>query len=363
VRVQDLCGIDRYICRARVALSLLALISMYVDPVIGGGPFSIDSPLLVILTLHLAFSAVTLRYVARFDTAGRSAFVLAACDLLFAAMVAAVTEGATSPSYVFFCFAIIAIGCRKGLRATLQVTAASMLLYLGVILLFHESSGHLYVMRPAYLGLIGCLAGFLGQERVDFESRVADLEAAAERRSIARSLHDGHVQALAASNLRLEACRELLRRGDVAEAHRELTGLQASVTREYDAVRSYIRTLASVAEDSPAAGAQPPRETIVAVRADFTAAGPLAEEILQILLEGLRNIIRHGGARSASLRTQADRGAIRIQLDDDGIGFPPLAPPPWSITSRVAELGGSVSIDPGDVKGAHLEIELPSPES
>ena len=336
---------------------------MYVDPVVGGGAFSIDSPLIAILILHLAYSAATLRYVARLDTAGRSAFVLAACDLLFAAMVAAVTEGATSPSYVFFCFAILAIGCRKGLRATLQVTAASMLLYLGVILFFHESSGHLYLMRPAYLGLIGCLAGFLGQERVDFESRIAELEAAAERRSIARSLHDGHVQALAASNLRLEACRELLRRGEVAEAHRELTGLQASVTREYDAVRSYIRTLAAVAAESRPAEASRPRETVVAVRADFTAVGPLAEEILQILLEGLRNTLRHGDACSASLLAQADGAAIRVQLDDDGIGFPALAPPPWSITSRVAELGGSVSIDPGDIKGAHVEIELPSPPS
>src|SRR5262245_46852267 len=170
VKTRDLGSIDRFIARARIVLSLLASASVYVDPVIGG-PFTIDSIALAVLGLHLAYGTTMLYFVSRgvvpahFQTFGEI------LDMLFATAVAFVTEGATSPSYVFFCFAILAASCREAQQATLRVTAASVLLYMLVILLLYENAGHLYVMRPAYLGLIGCLAAFLGQERAQFEAR------------------------------------------------------------------------------------------------------------------------------------------------------------------------------------------------
>ena len=51
------------------------------------------------------------------------------------------------------------------------------------------------------------------------ESRIRELESASQRERIARSLHDGYMQALAGVNLRLETCRELLRRGRHALLH------------------------------------------------------------------------------------------------------------------------------------------------
>jgi signal transduction histidine kinase len=359
VKTYDLSAIDRYIARARVVLSLLALASVYVDPVIGGGPFAIDSVALAVLSLHLAYGMAVLYFITRAVVPARFPTICAILDVLFAAAVALVTEGATSPSYVFFCFAIIAVSCREGLRATLRVTAASVLLYLLALLLLYESAGHVFIMRPAYLGLIGCLAAFLGQERAQFEARVRDLEGAAERRSIARSLHDGHVQALAGTNVRLEVCRELLRRGLVAEALDELRALQVSLAREYDGVRMYVRSLAAVATPAIEEEELNVAHTVFRVRAEFTATGALAEQVLQILLEGLRNTLRHGAARSASIEASNEEAAIRIRLDDDGVGFPPSSPAPWSIASRVADLGGSVKIDDSQAGGAHVDIELP----
>jgi signal transduction histidine kinase len=364
VKAHDLAYIDRYISRGRIALSLLALVSMYVDPVIGGGPFTIDARALAVLILHLVYAVAAYQFLTRGVVTARSAVIhaYAILDLLFATAVAVVTEGATSPSYVFFCFAIVAVSCREGLRPTLQVTAASMILYALSIRFLHENAGHLYVMRPAYLGIIGCIAGFFGQERLSLEARARDLETAAQRRNIARSLHDGHVQALAGANLRLEACRELLRRGRVDEALEELSGLQASVTREYDGVRTYIRSLAEVAL-AAVEPSSPPQEPVFRVRAEFTAGGVLAEQVLQIMLEGLRNTVRHGAAHSASLEVSGHPATIQIHLRDDGVGFPPLSHPPWSIASRVNDLGGSLKIEQSRAEGAHVDIELPGDRS
>ena len=362
MNAHDLADIDRYTSRARIALSLLALVSLYVDPVVGG-PFMLETLVLAVLSLHLVYAVTARQIVARGAPQTHSPVVYAVLDMLFAAAISVVTEGATSPSYVFFCFAILAVSCREGLRATLQVTVASMLLYLLAILLFHGNAGHLYVMRPAYLGIIGAVAAFLAQERMSFEARVRDLETAAERRHIARSLHDGHIQALAGANLRLEACRELLRRGQVDEALEELSGLQASVTREYDGVRTYIRSLADVTTRTALEESTQPQDAVFRVHADFTAGASLAEQVLQIMLEGLRNTVRHGAARSAGLEVSRDAAMIRILLHDDGVGFPPFSPPPWSIASRVADLGGSLKIERSGADGAQVDIELPGKRS
>ena len=64
-------------------------------------------------------------------------------------------------------------------------------------------------MRAVYLAIAGYLIGFFSQQRALFEAEVRELETRAERQSIARSLHDGYVQALAGVNLRLETCRAL----------------------------------------------------------------------------------------------------------------------------------------------------------
>ena len=120
----DLSDIDRYIARARTVLSLLALVSIYLDPVIGG-PFSIELVALVVLALHLAYSVATLVLTVRLGSSPRAARICEGLDVLFATAIALVTEGLNSPSYVFFCFAIVAAACREGLRATLRITVAS----------------------------------------------------------------------------------------------------------------------------------------------------------------------------------------------------------------------------------------------
>jgi len=83
------------------------------------------------------------------------------------------------------------------------------------------------------------------------------------------------------------------------------------------------------------------------------------EQILQILLEGVRNARRHGQARSGAIDVHQTPTTIEIRIDDNGRGFSDPEEAPWTIASRVAEFGGKLDINSGR-SGAHLEIAIPS---
>jgi signal transduction histidine kinase len=258
-----------------------------------------------------------------------------------------------------FLFAIIATAYWAELRLRTIVTILSVILYLIAIYCSGVAITDPLLMRAVYLGIAGYLIGFFGRERDDFEARVRELEAETERHMIARSLHDGYMQALAGVNLRLETCRDMLAVDQTGEALEEIAEIQAGVALEYDQVRKYVRSLAKTDESTPTA---PTLEsgTQFKVETDFAARGPLAEHIIQILLEGVRNTQQHAQARSASIKVQEIGHIIRIAISDDGVGFADFSATPWTIASRVAEFGGRLAIRPGNTAGAHLEIELPA---
>lgn len=370
MRSDAVIDLESNIARGRIVLSLVTLVSVFVDPTtphlaawipVTSGPFAIDTHLLQVLCVHFTYAIgiyVACRRGLGVDYLPAFSTVL---DTVFAVVVTLFTEGPTTPSFVFFAFVIVAVGCRSDFRATAISTAISTALYLMLIALLSPGDWHLYVMRPAYLAITGYLIGFLGHQRVTFEERIRELESAAERQSIARFLHDGYAQGLAGINLRLETCRTLLQGGRPSEALEEVTELQTGVAREFDDVRVYIRSLAEVAEAPPREPASAAVDPSFHLRAVLTAPGSVLEQVLQIVLEGLRNTRRHGRARAATIDVAEDVGTVRITIQDDGVGFEREATPPWSIASRVAEYGGRLNIAGAGRPGAHLEIELPLP--
>lgn len=359
--------LERQIAATRILLSVAAIASVYVDPTrpaltrwfsLSGGPFEIDAVALTVMTIHLAYAIATYRAVTSWSiSTGSLGRIATTLDVVFAAAIALVTEGATSPAYVFFAFAILAVGCRSGLRTTLGVTAACVTLYTLLILSSAGLPADSYVMRPAYLALAGLLIGYLGQKRLSVEAKLRVLEAAAEREKVARSLHDGHVQTLAGVNLTLQSCCELLRRAQYDDAQRELTQLRNGVAHEYQALRAYIRSLVDMEpRPTPPPGAI---DTRVSLEAAFAGPGTVVEGALTIILEGLRNARRHASARSIRVRACPTGSAVSITIDDDGVGFPPDAPLPWSIVSRARESGGRVQLADDGRPGARLVVEMP----
>jgi signal transduction histidine kinase len=362
-------AMERAIARCRVFLSVVSILALYIDPTtptltrwlpMNGGAFTVDPHWGAVLSVHLIYSVVLLYWVERGTIpSARLATFASWLDVLFAAAIALVTEGTTSPFYAFFAFAALAAGLRSGMLAAVVVTAVSVGLYTIIILVSLPTHQTLDIlMRGAYIAITGNLVGYLGEERLKQEARLRRLEALTQREQIARSLHDGYAQALAGVNLRLESVRELWRRGQHDDAMAELRELQQGVNREHDDLRGYIRSLVAL-EAAPLADAVGGDATRVSVQADFEGAAGYVEHVLFIMLEGTRNIRRHAQAQGATIRVSRLDDGVALALDDDGIGFPAGAAPPWSMVSRVAECGGRLSVRGPGRPGAHLFIELP----
>jgi len=351
---QDL---DLSIARARIALSLIAMLSLYIDPSTAGGLFHLNIYALTTLLCHLAYSVGMYFALSRRLADGNLQVLSTSFDLFFATAVAFITEGQTSASYVFFVFAIVATGSRAKSRPIVTVTLLSVALYLLVIVLTRGITS-VYDMRAVYLAITGYLIGFFSQQRALFEAEVRELETRAERQSIARSLHDGYVQALAGVNLRLETCRALLNRNRPQDALLEITDLQTGVAREYDSVRIYLRSLAGIDQGSTADLAARFSDPNFEVRAAFSGRSPLGEHILQIMLEGLRNARSHGLANLVRIDVHEADDKVSISIEDDGVGLSDSSSRPWAIASRVAELEGHMSMH-SDGR-TRLQIELPN---
>jgi len=362
---EDMLDVERKVARCRILLSLFAMAAVCIDPMgpilvrdlgLAGGPVRVDPYALAVFATHLGyslavFSALTIGLVRQGIVA-----ITTWADVLFGTAIALFTHGTSSPFYVFFAFAVIAAGVRGGFRFGMLVTAVSVWLYLSLILVSAPGTTqfHASVLSAAYLAIVGYLVAYLGRLRMNLEGKIDALERAKERDEIARALHDGCVQTLAGTNLTLGSCQELVRRGQAEEALATLAELQTSITREYDGLRTYIRELAHH-ETGPTS-----REfdTRFSVSARFAGTGALVEHVLLILLEGVRNVRRHAFARSASIEARVVDSEIHICLDDDGLGFADDAPAPWSISSRVEQLGGQVEVARNSQVGAHLAIAL-----
>jgi signal transduction histidine kinase len=359
--------IERNLARCRVILSLAAIATVYIDPEVPlmsrwihwtSGPFALDARFIALMGAHLAYSAfMYLATRASRPLAPSLAASTVWVDVAFAVVIATMTEGLTSPSYPFFAFAVLAAGLRSGMRQAMLVTTVNLVLYLCLIVVTMRRGADVYIMRPVYLGITGYLVGYLGQQSLEMQARMRQLEVDAQRLRIARELHDGYAQALAGITLRLEGTRRLLRSDAAGEALEELTELQDSVNREYDELRRYARSLAGldptpIAEDDGA----PVRLTL---RADVTGSAQLVEQVLGIAREGLVNVRRHAHATTARIDIRGDGSEVRIDIDDDGVGFGNDAAP-WTIASRSRDIGGRLHIDREAGRGAHVSITLPN---
>jgi signal transduction histidine kinase len=362
----DLEHMEYTIARCRVVLSIAALLVVYIDPErpllaswipFVHGAFRMDPRLFGVMVVYVVYSVIIYLGLRRGWPLPSALLVRAVwTDVLFGVAIATMTEGVTGPSYPFFAFAVVSSGMRGGLRHVMLVTAVNLGLYACLIGISTRGSADVYIMRPVYLGITGYLVGYLWQQRLELQEQMRQLEVAEQRHRIARELHDGYAQALAGINLRLEGSRRLLRAGGANEALTELTDLQESVQREYDDLRRYARSLAGVEMTPTIRGSE--QSTRLRITTEVEGSVDLIEHVLGILREGVSNVRRHAQARAAVIEVQSDPTTVRIDIGDDGVGFG-SAVTPWSIASRVREIGGRIEMVGDRARGAHLSITLP----
>lgn len=360
-------GMDLSIARCRLLLSIIALIAVYVDPTqpnllpwlaLGGGGFKIDPRVLAVMGGHICYSIFVYWSFARgLVSSRRLANVTSWADVAFGAVIVVFTEGTSSPFWAYFVFAVIAAGAHGGFRRSIAVTTASVAIYLSLILIAWSGDANVYIVRPVYLAVVGYLTAYLGHQRLILQDEVHRLESARERNRIARALHDGCVQTVGGVALTLESCKHLVRSGRTAEAETRISELQASMDREYDELRSYVRELAEV--DTSEGAVEPSVETRVEVQAEFGGSPALVENVLSIVREAVANVRRHAGAHQAAVSVRRAGGQVVIAVDDDGVGFADPARLPWSMASRVNEAGGHIEVAHDERPGAHLRLAVP----
>jgi signal transduction histidine kinase len=195
----------------------------------------------------------------------------------------------------------------------------------------------------------------------------------AERRFLARELHDEFGQVLTGLRMTLQESRQHATPGPAASLERA----QAQVGRLMDQVQTLSLDLRPTLLDdlglAPALGAHLERFSLqTGVRVHFHASGsnrrfaPQVETAaFRIVQEALTNIARHAGVQEGTVHVRADPGSLVVQIDDAGTGFDArtaLADPQSSglrnMRERAELLGADLTIESAPGAGTQITAEF-----
>lgn len=190
----------------------------------------------------------------------------------------------------------------------------------------------------------------------------------AERRRIARDLHDGVVQDLAGTSFTVSA----LARTSAPEDRHALEGVAGSLRMSMRALRSLLveihppgltaADLPAALEDLTAPAAASGVEATVGVEDLSGTADDTAALVWRVAQEAVRNAMRHARAEHLSVSVRCDEGEVVLTVVDDGIGFDPTHARPGThfglrgLESLVHDNGGS--LDVRSTPGAGTRVTL-----
>jgi signal transduction histidine kinase len=181
----------------------------------------------------------------------------------------------------------------------------------------------------------------------------------AERRRIARDLHDGVVQELAGTAFALSGtAREASVPPDVRH---ELSGSSEALRRSLRQLRSLLveihppglnaAGLAAALEDLTSSAATAGIATSVSVSGVGGVPDHVVTLVWRVAQEAIRNAVRHAHASSLSVDVSGDERQVRLTVRDDGVGFDPAVTPPGGsyglrgLQSLVEDGGGRVQVE------------------
>ena len=195
-----------------------------------------------------------------------------------------------------------------------------------------------------------------------------------ERRRIAMDLHDNIGQMLALTRIKLGVLRNTLS----GNAHEEAVG---GIVELIDQSISYTKSLSF--ELSPPllydigieatiewlAEQMQKQHYILFYCENDGSPKPLKRDVSILLFQTVRelfmNIVKHSQAHQVNVGISREAGAIKIVVEDDGIGFDAskidtdLTFGFFSIRERLKYLGGSLSIDTGPGRGTRVTVTSP----
>jgi two-component system sensor histidine kinase DesK len=204
------------------------------------------------------------------------------------------------------------------------------------------------------------------RERAERRLRRADeeierLAALAERERIARDLHDllGHTLSVIVVKSELAA---RLSESEPARAGEEMRDVERIGREALSEVRAAVvgyRAKGLRGELDGARRALAAAGVEAMVQTDLPALPVAYESALALALrESVTNVVRHAGARHASIRIDVEQSSVVLEVTDDGRGgAAPEGAGLSGMRERIADLGGSVERD--GRSGTRVRVTLP----
>jgi signal transduction histidine kinase len=200
------------------------------------------------------------------------------------------------------------------------------------------------------------------------------------RKNLARDLHDGPAQDLAAISMGLEVTRRLLDR-DLARARQELDGVEnlaRRATRQIRTLQFELRPLALEPRGVRAAletyiqtlsQGSPTQYTLRAEGCKGRLPAPVEQATFSIVQEALGNTRKHGKATRVEVQMQDEGDHWTIQVSDNGQGFDVTnvlksyenrgSLGLLNMRERAEAIGGQLTIESAPGQGTLVTLHIP----
>lgn len=211
------------------------------------------------------------------------------------------------------------------------------------------------------------------EERAALLDRAMDASDA-ERRRIARDLHDTVVQDLAGTTFSVSAIARDPR--TPAESKTRLDEVSQSLRQSLRSLRSLLAEihppdltadrLGSALDDLVAPATNAGVEARVSVEGATGARDEAVALVWRVAQEAVRNALRHADASTLEVTVRGADGVLALKVVDDGRGFDPATPPaPDSfglrgLRSLVSEAGGTLDVTSNPSRGTTVVLEVSS---
>jgi PAS domain S-box-containing protein len=198
----------------------------------------------------------------------------------------------------------------------------------------------------------------------------------AERKRIARDLHDGALQDLSYTTA---AMGMIMLQAEDAKLKEQLQAAVAAIRRSAQGLREVVndlrleneeyRLFPEIVEALVRRNRMMVRgsEISLEVEAGFPSVslGETGTQVSRIIQEALTNARRHSGAKRISVSLKMDEGDLLAEVSDDGQGFEPDTPPGVGLSSmreRAALIGGDLEIESEPGRGTDVRLRVPLPQ-
>jgi two-component system, NarL family, sensor histidine kinase UhpB len=194
----------------------------------------------------------------------------------------------------------------------------------------------------------------------------------AERRRIARELHDVVLQDLTYALQSMQVLRTMPEGLDCGqEMGRQVEALKRAVGGLHDAIydlrlesvreRPLVRAMESIVDLNRQIGEGCEFELVVDEGFPAEISGPACVEVVRVVQEALANVRRHSGAGHAVVTLGAVNGEVLVEIMDDGRGFGTETSYGMGLTGmreRVLMLGGDLEVEGKEGVGTRVFLRV-----